>query len=92
MNNQIKICTKNIIKLLLDKEWHDLYELHTKYHILPSELLTSLNALLEKGIIELGENNTARLGQNLNNTQVSFINKIYKTKKPERLRNSFLDK
>lgn len=92
MNNQIKICIKNTVRLLLDKEWHDLYELHTKFHLLPSELLVSLNVLSEKGIIELVADQSVRLAQGLNNSQISFINDIYKTERPERLCSSFLDK
>lgn len=92
IENKLKICTKNVIELLLDKEWHDLYEPHSNFNIRPSELLASLDILLKHEIIELDDDQSMRLKANLNNKQVSFINDIYKTRKPESLRQTFLDK
>lgn len=91
IKNSMKICTKLLFEELRDNNWHDLYELHQKYHISPTEVIISSNLLLAKNIIEVRKDNFVKLRPNLNNSQVSFINFIYKTHTPDILQEIYLD-
>lgn len=91
IKNNIKICTKLLFEELRNNNWYDLYELHKKYHISPTEVIISSNILLEKNIIKIRKDNFVKLCPNLNNTQISFINFIYKTHTPDILKEISLD-
>lgn len=90
MNNQDKIAAKNCINLLLDRKWHCIYELHEKYRLLPSALLKSIR-FLERNKLIIVENDNIKLAEDIGNDQISLINSVQKTRKPDSLIKSNLD-
>lgn len=90
MENQDRIAIKTCFKLLLDREWHDIYELHKVYRLLPSRILKTLNFLSMNGIIIVDDDNI-KLADNISNYQLANINNIFKTEKPECLTKSHLE-
>lgn len=79
-----KIPIKELISILKDREWHDLFEFHEKYRLSPVQVLDALNTLLKYQIV-VREDCKIRLASNLDNHQMAFINSIQKTKKPTKL-------
>lgn len=84
MNNDLKICSKLIIKLLEDKCWHDIYTIHCKYRLSPVLIVKSIQLLREKDIIVIDDQKIKK-SERLDNTQLAFVNFLAKTRKPERL-------
>lgn len=90
MENQEKIAIKICFSLLLDGEWHDIYELHENYRLLPSRILKAINFLTNNNIICM-QGDSLKLADNISNHQLASINNIFKTLKPECLTKSYLE-
>jgi predicted transcriptional regulator len=90
MNNQEMIAIKNCINLLIDKKWHNIYDLHTKYNLLPISIFKSIDFLEKNNMIVL-KKNRIRLSKELTNTQAAVINRIFKTQKPDNLIRGVID-
>lgn len=89
VDNSDRIAIKNCIKLLLDKEWHDIYDFHKQYRLLPNKIYNVITFLESKKLIDLSDNKV-RLSKDINNGQVAIINKIMKNRTPDVLLESEL--
>lgn len=82
-----KIALREFMCILKDRNWHELYEFHEKYHLAPVLIFNSLETLLMMEII-IRDGKKIRLSETLDNKQLAMINQFQKTKRPEIL-NSF---
>lgn len=84
MNEYEKICVKEIIKTIIDNEWHDLYSFHKNYRIPIKNIFDSVGELLDAGlIIKVGLK--IKLKNELSNQDFRKLNFYFKTTKPELL-------
>lgn len=82
--NSLPIAVSECIKILLDKGWHDAYELHQRYHLSALEIFNVINLLLRLGVLEkVGAR--IRLIPLLSNSDVATLNYLRKTHRPARL-------
>ncbi len=89
MDNSDRIAIKNCIKLLLDKQWHDIYEIHKQYRLLPNKVYKVIQFLESNKLIDVNDNKV-KLSRDISNAQVVIINKIMKNRKPDILLESQL--
>ena len=86
MSDKHSIAMKEILEMLLDKEWHDIYELHVKYKLSATTLHEAIEDLLKhKLLIKSGMK--IKLKDGLNNDDFFAINSLLKTHKPTILTN-----
>lgn len=72
---------KEFVSIIKDKQWHEVYEFHQTYHLSPVEIFRVIDVLLKNSIInKVGYN--IRIVDNLTNSQMAFLNRIQKTRRP----------
>lgn len=89
MENSERIAIKNCITLLLDKQWHDIYEIHKQYRLLPNNIFKVIQFLESKRLIDVNDNKL-KLCNDISNAQVAIINELMKNRKPDILLESEL--
>lgn len=90
MDNDLKVCLKIIINVTLNKEWHDIYLIHKKYRISPVIMINAIKKLQSLNLVEF-YNYKIRLVGNMTNQQLSVLNYLSKTDKPQKLNEIFLE-
>ncbi|MRV73565.1 hypothetical protein GJ700_17775 [Duganella sp. FT92W] len=80
--------TNNVVfeflRVLFDKEWHELYEMHTRFRLNAVEIHDALTVLHKLEIIERRDMEV-RISANLTEQHFSIINKLSKTTRPVKL-------
>lgn len=84
MKISIKTPLREFIEILKDRKWHNIYEFHEKYHLSAAEIYLVINSLLENALIEKNED-SIRFREDLNNSHLSILNSMQKTRRPELL-------
>lgn len=73
-----------ILRILLDRNWHSLYEIHVRFRLSPIEIYEAVIVLQRIGIIEW-TNTNIRIKENLNEKKLSIMNRLSKTTRPSKL-------
>jgi len=81
----LKTPIAEILKLLLDRDWHEVYDAHCKYRLSAIEIYGSLNRLTTLGLIEV-QDARMRISPSLDEVGASLINRMLKTSRPVKLR------
>ncbi len=81
LDPELKLSLKNCIKVLKDKEIHEVYEFHEKYKLNPLLVFKSVSFLIENNIVVVNDN-YIQLANDLNNQKVALLNLLMKTSKP----------
>jgi len=84
MNENIGTALREFIEIIKDREWHDLYEFHDAFRLSAAEIFSATAELLRFEII-IKSGHRIRLSDNLQNKQLSIINRLQKTKRPKAL-------
>lgn len=74
-----------LLRVICDREWHDIYELHERFKLSSVEIYASMSILKLIGIIEQKETNI-RLKELLNDKELSIMNRLSKTYRPSVLK------
>lgn len=90
MDDDLKICLKIMINVIQDKEWHDVYSIHSRYRTSPVIMIKAIKKLQLLKLIEFHDYRI-RLVDNMTNQQLSILNHLSKTDKPEKLRKILLE-
>lgn len=84
MDDLSRTAVREAIEILKDKQWHDVYELHEKYHMSALQVFQAINTLMGYGLVEkVGFN--IRLITKLENKHVALLNALQKTRRPSKL-------
>ncbi len=81
LDNDKKRVLKELISILKDKKWHDIFEFHDKHRISPIELIQSMDFLNEHGLIDVLDR-SIRLSLCIDNKGVLLMNRLMKTEPP----------
>lgn len=79
-----KIALKEIISILQDKEWHDVYEFHEVYRLSPAMIVKSIQHLLKMKLIFIDKSKVI-ISREINNENISHFNYLMKNSKPAKL-------
>lgn len=84
MDEYKKICIKEIINIIADGGWHDIYFFHKKHRIPIAIIFNAINELLNSGLI-IKAGMKIKIKNELSNEDLKKINFYFKTRKPEAL-------
>lgn len=73
-----------IVRILVDRQWHDILDANRRYRLSPIEIYRSLLFLMSKGLVEMSAARV-RLNPNLDETGASVLNMLLKTSRPSAL-------
>lgn len=73
-----------MLRLLLNRKWRELYDFHQIHRLSPIELFQALERLTSLGIVQI-DGSRVRLMPTLDECQASLINKLMKTRRPAKL-------
>lgn len=82
MDEYKKICIKEIINIIADGGWHDIYFFHNQYRIPIAMIFNAINELLNADLI-IKAGMKIKIKSSLSNQDLKKLNFYYKTKKPE---------
>lgn len=82
MDEYKKICIKEIINIIIDGGWHDIYSFHNRHRIPIKIIFNAINELLSADLI-LKAGMKIRIKEELSNKDLKKLNFYYKTKKPK---------
>lgn len=84
MDEQHRVATNEFIRILKDRDWHDLYEFHEKYRLSPALIYDVVEYLLEiNAVNKFGTK--IRLSEDLPNVILAVLNRAQKTTRPSSL-------
>lgn len=72
------------LRILFDKKWHALYEMHAHFKLNAAEIHDTLILLQKLNLIERREMDV-RILENLDEQKLSIINRLMKRNRPEKL-------
>lgn len=81
MTEYHQTCIKELVSVLLDNEWHEIYEFHERFSMPASAILDAINELLEKQLI-VKTGRKIKLSDSLENKNIAMLNFYLKTTPP----------
>ncbi|MGB6241743.1 MAG: hypothetical protein WBF69_04600 [Castellaniella sp.] len=75
-----------LLKIIDDRQWHSLYEAHSRFRLSPIEIYEAVIALQKIGIVER-QDTKYRIQENLDEKKLSIMNQLYKSTRPSQLKN-----
>jgi predicted transcriptional regulator len=80
----INTAISELLRTILDKEWHAAYEMHNRFRLSALEIYEAIAVLQQLGIVERQGTNV-RLSERLEERHLSIMNRLSKTYRPPQL-------
>lgn len=77
-----RIVSRELVRVVSDRQWHNIYELHDKYRVSPESAFKVVSLFLSMGILEK-RGAMIRLSSDLSDAQMAALNSLCKTRRPK---------